>query len=86
MKQDIFINVTPEELKALVKDAVKEATQEKTDKELMSRTYSINGTAKLLNRSFETIKKMIQSGKLPTIDNGKRITAHAINNYLKEGN
>ena len=86
MKDEIFLTCTATELKNLMKEAVKEATQEKTDNEQLKRTFSIAGTAKELGRSHTTIKHLIQSGKLTAIDGGRRITAQAINRYLGRGN
>jgi len=84
MNQTLQLNLTVDELKALVKDALTEFEKEKEVRELAGKSYSINGAAKFLKRSHVTICNLIKAGKIATIEDGKRIPAIAINNYLKE--
>jgi len=84
MEQHIFITMSPDDLRTLVKEGVIQAQRETAQKEETNRTYSINQASKILGRSFTTVKNLIMSGKIKTISDGKRITALELNNYLRE--
>lgn len=84
MEQNILITMSPADLQNLVKVAVREAQAETAQQENTKTSYSINKAAKLLGRSFTTVKNLIIAGKLETTSDGLRVTAQAINKYLKQ--
>ena len=84
MEQQILITMTPDDLLNLVKTGIREVEKEKESQETKNRSYSINQASKELGRSFTTIKRMIEEGKLKTTSDGRRVTAQALNDYLKK--
>jgi hypothetical protein len=84
MEQQLFTTFTKDDLKQMIKESILEAEVEKDQQEDGSRTFSINQVAKNLHRSHTTIKKLVMSGQLKTTSDGRRITAHELNCYLKK--
>ena len=84
MEQQILITMTPEDLLDLVKKGIREVEKEKLNQVSPGKSYSINRVAKALGRSHTTIKRLIVEGKLISTCDGKRITAQALNDYLKK--
>jgi hypothetical protein len=77
-----LIVMTPEELTELVKEgaksALKSVLEEREDK---VKIYTINEVAKMLAKAHQTVKKMVNEGKLKTTPDG-RITQLELNRYL----
>jgi hypothetical protein len=72
-----------QELKNLIKSAIKEIEEEKQSKLKGINLYTINQVAKRLGKAHLTIKKLVQAGYIRTTASGL-ITEEAINDYLKK--
>jgi hypothetical protein len=70
--------ITPEGIKILVKEAMREYDLEK----LGDRTFTVNQVRKRLGCAHETIVKRIRSGLIKTCADG-RISEAEINRYLQ---
>ncbi len=75
-----LILTTPEDLAKAVKKSLVEHDEDKKKNEI-PKLYSINQVAKMLGKSYNTIKKYIDQGLLKTTVNGL-ITEHSINEFL----
>lgn len=82
MKQLSVQQLDKSELVELVKRAVSEAYSQTREKDFDRKTFNIKETAKILNRSENYIRKIIQQGVLKTTSDGKFITGKEINKYL----
>ncbi len=89
MSDKIFMTSYSEpEMKQFLKEVLKEAEKERAEKTDLTKTFSINQTAKMLSVSFSTVKKLISAGTLKTTSDNRRVPARAIDEYLqdKQGN
>lgn len=84
MNQQIFTTFSPDDLKQMIKEGLKEVIQEQNKKDISKQTYSISNTAKLLKRHHDTVKKLITEGKLKTTTDGKRVLAVSLETYLSD--
>lgn len=78
MKQTIQLELSNQELKRIVKDALREVVNENRKP---PKLYSINKVAKMLGRSHTTIKKQVESGQIKSTPDGL-IPEDAIEEYL----
>lgn len=69
MNQQIVISITPEELKSIIREAVKEELNYKQEKELMS----FKETCEYLGISTSALNKWKSENKIPFKKLGKRI-------------
>jgi len=83
MKHSTLIELSPEDLKNLMMQTLKEYEAEKQAKELVSedKLYTINQVAKRLKVANITVDKYIERGLIVATKN-KRITEKALNEYL----
>jgi IS30 family transposase len=79
MMPEIIIT-TKQELALVIRQELS-AFQERKQTQKLTKTYTINGVAKLLNRSHATIKKQVETGMLTTTKDG-RISETEIEKYL----
>jgi excisionase family DNA binding protein len=75
--------MTPDDLLNLVKTGIREVEKERESQETKNRSYSLYQASKELGRHYTTVKRLIEEGKIKTTSDGRRITAQAINDYLK---
>ncbi len=76
-----LIITTPEKLKALIKEAIKETDEGKKKNEI-PKLYSINQVAKRLGKAHATIQKLVKNDYLKTTKSGL-ITETSLNEYLQ---
>jgi len=67
------------ELKQLVKEAIREVEKENNQDKL----YSCTEVAKRLGIAYNTVRKLINVGKLKATKDGRYVTERAINDYLR---
>lgn len=79
-KMEELIISTKQELRTIIKTVLAEYDKEKASK-APTKVYSINQVAKLLGKSYNTIKKYVDKGIIKSTTNGL-ITESAINEYL----
>lgn len=86
MKETILCTISAEELAEIFIRKLKQHETNEANLKAKTKTLSINQTAKWLGRSHSTIKKLIQSGHLKTIADGKRVSLESVNEYLNKTN
>jgi excisionase family DNA binding protein len=75
--------VIPESrLKELLQEVLLEHDSKKKSTQ-PEKLYTINQVRKRLGLSFETVKRMVEQGILPTTSDGHRIPESSVENYLK---
>lgn len=82
MKTTTLIEITPDGLKSLVKQALNEHDKEKLNSQTSTKIYSFNQVKNILGCSHTTVKKLVKEGVLKTTADQRRIPAWAINEYL----
>jgi hypothetical protein len=78
----VFVDGTKASFEAVIEQAVSKALADKlqTDSTL-NKVITINKAAKLLGMAHSTVKKLIATGAIKTVTDGK-ITIGAVNDYL----
>lgn len=86
METTIHFTCTPDEIKQIFIEGLREFESERENTTILKTTYSINQVAKQLGRSHSTITKMIEEGILKTTSDQRRIKAISLIDYLKSNN
>ena len=82
MKTTTHIELSPEEIKKIVKEAINEHDKEKMNLSASATIYSFNQVKNILGCSHATVKKMVREGVLKTTRDQRRVPAWALNEYL----
>ncbi len=69
-------------LQPMINKGINEYFENKENKEFEKKTFNISETEKIINCSYNFVKKLIQDGYLKTTADGKFITGLEINKYL----
>lgn len=77
-----IVTYEPDELKSLIKSALNEFENEKSEQGQIA-LYTVNQVAKKIHRAHATIKKLIKQGYLKTTKDGL-IPEASINEYLQK--
>ena len=83
MKSTTLIELSPSDIKNLMKEAIAEHEKEKSKVDAYAKTYSINQAKNILGRSHTKIKQLISEGLLDTTADQRRIPEWSINEYLQ---
>lgn len=82
MKTSTTIELSPEEIKLLMKQAINESEREKRNSQALTKTYSFNQVKNILGCSHTTVKKLVRDGVLKTTADQRKVPAWAVNEYL----
>lgn len=82
MKQTMMIEVSPEDLKRLVFEALEQHETMKQQNQVVSGTCSINAAAKTLRVSHTKLKNLIREGLLKTTTDQRRVLRKSLNEYM----
>lgn len=83
MKSTTLIELSPQDIKCLMKDAITEHEKEKAVNVSLTKVFSFNQVAKKLGVSHSTVKKLVKEGILKTTADQRKIPAWAVNEYLQ---
>lgn len=83
MKSTTVIELTPQDLKNLMKEAIGEFENEKSENESLSTIYTFNKVRLILGCSHSTVKKLVNEGIIKTTSDQRRIPAKALEEYLQ---
>jgi hypothetical protein len=83
MEKTFQFTCSPEEIKQLFIDGLREYEAQKAAMVSVEQTFSINEVAKRLYRSHATIVKLIREGVFETTSDQRRVKASSVNDYLK---
>ena len=71
-------------LKPLIEDSIKKTLTDLKNKEFEKKIHDITETSKLLGKSYNFVRGLMQKGLLGTTIDEKHVTGKAINEYLRE--
>jgi excisionase family DNA binding protein len=83
MKSTTLIEMSPQDIKSLMIEAISEYESSKLKSDNQTKTLSINKTSKILGVSHTTVKKLVKNGILKTTADERRIPERAIDEYLQ---
>jgi len=83
MKTTTSIELSPQDLKSLVKDAITELEKEKDNNEALTETFSFNQVKNKLRCSHSSVKRLVNEGVLKTTADQRKVPAWALNEYLQ---